>query len=381
MKKIPFIIQLILLSALWSGCVKDSFRALLPEEGTARLHFRVKIPSTGSSSLSRAVQEEGLNQVSLLVLENTGNGFQYQYAVSGYSIQESTTADYEFLARILLSANPLRIYLVANVSGATDPLTLGMSEEEVKEALTEDFTASGFSGFLPMSGVLDFPDGISGDATAPVTSLIRSVARVDVINSAGNFTLTSVRVYRAMDLLQVIPDRTTDHTVTAVSVPAGALPQIDTVPVEAEDNSVQASVYIPESDITPSSDRLLGSTAVVIGGIYEGSGVTTYYRLDFVPDDDRQDLFGQVLRNHLYRFHITEVQVPGWSTDDEAAVNPSSQIQAEIVVWNEEDLYMVFDGIDHFGVSRRTVRLGYSAGASAEVSVDTSLESYRAYWG
>lgn len=385
MKYLKYTIFLLMFAVLWSGCNRETAEYSVPgEEGSAKLHLKVKTP--GTRSTTRAVAEDEVSEINVLVFEYTGSEYELSYIVPGYSITPSTsgTYDYEFYARILTSNNPLRLWLVANAGNAIDAADTGMTEDEVKEAVTTAYGAAGFTDVLPMSGSVDFDDGITTDQTVEAT-LLRSAARVDVVNAADNFTLTSVRVYRANDLVQVIPDAVTGNAVTSASVPAGAEHDVNTDTFTVTGTSLTAQIYIPESGIPDAADRRLGATSVVIGGLYDGGTETTYYRMDYIPDDDSgnpdEALFGQVLRNHLYRFVIEEVQAPGWPTDDDASVNPSTGVEVEIQVWDEVTLDMVFDDYDYFGVSGRTVAHGYSAGSTGYISVDTSLDSYEAYWG
>ncbi|MCD8102427.1 MAG: hypothetical protein LUE26_07675 [Alistipes sp.] len=383
MKYLKYTLFLLALAMASGGCNRDTADYTVPgEDGTAKL--RLKVTTPGTRGATRAVAEEEVSEINVLVFRYTGSEYVLSYIVPGYAITATTgTYDYEFQARILTSDEPLRLWLLANAGSAVDAAGAGMTEEEVKQAVTMAYGAAGFSDVLPMTGSVDFDDGITADEEVDAV-LLRSAARVDVVNQADNFTLTSVRVYRANDLVQVIPDAVSGNAVTAASVPGGAEQDVDTDTFTVTGGSLTAQIYIPESAIPDAADRRLGATAVVVGGQYDGSTETTYYRMDFIPDDGGspdEALFGQVLRNHLYRFVIQEVQAPGWPTDDDASVNPSTGIDVEIEVWDEETLDMVFDDYDYFGVSGRTVRLGYPAGSTGYISVDTSLDSYEAWWG
>ncbi|MCD7969697.1 MAG: hypothetical protein LUF87_05030 [Alistipes sp.] len=383
--KIRYLLTAFLLALAAVSCTREP--ATGPDEDFTGVKLRLLINTPGASATgTRAVAEEEVSEISVLVFENSGSGYVYRYIVGGYSLTAGSSSDnydYEFLARLQPSANPLRLYLVANASDALNGLTAGMTEDQVKEAVVMAYTSAGFDDVLPMSGVVDL-SALTADTTVDDAVLVRSVAKVDIYNSATNFTLTSVKVYRATDEIQVIPDELTDNSVSTASVPAGA-GTVDTGTYAVTGTSLTDQIYIPESAIPDAADRRLGATSVVVGGLYDGSSVTTYYRMDFIPDDDSGDpddaLFGQVLRNHLYRFNISGVLAPGWSTDDEAAVNPSTGIEVEIQVWDEVTLDMVFDDYDYFGVTRRSVRLGYAAGSEDSIGVDTSLDTYRAYWG
>ncbi|MCD8071780.1 MAG: hypothetical protein LUE10_01075 [Alistipes sp.] len=379
-----YILPLFLALLFAGGCSRDP--AIPPDGGEEAAALRIRVSTPGrSGSVSRAADEDLLSEVNVLVLENTaGAGYTYRYTVIGYSLTAASASesyDYQFLARLLPATDPVRLYIVGNGGNAIDGLTEGMTEAEVAGAVTMPYTGAGFTSTLPMTGIVDLSSGLSAEATVDAV-LVRSVARVDVVNAAANFTLTSVRVYRANDQVQLIPDDLpADTTLPAASVPPGAAQDVDTDSFPVTANTVTSQIYIPESKIPAAGDRRLGATAVVVGGLYDGSNVPTYYRMDFDPDDDTsQALFGQVLRNHIYRFEITDVHAPGWATDDQASVNPSTGVDVALKEWDQVTMYMVFDEYDYFGVSARSVRLAYAAGSTGAIQVDTSLDTYTAYW-
>lgn len=383
MGKWKYIALFFIVICSYCACTSDTAHYGDVEDGVVRLRFQVSAP--GTRGITRAVDEDAVTQVSVLVFENSGTGYVHSYTVTGYSLQASSGVyDYEFLARILPTTVDTKLYIIANAGSAVNAVTAGMYEEDAIQELTLAYTSSGFSTVLPMSGSVEFAGGINTDQTVTAV-LIRSVARVDVVNSASDFILTSVKVYRANDLVQVIPNSLTGNSVTTASVPGNSTLSVDTdTYTDIVGESLTAQLYIPESEIPAAADRRLSATCVVIGGQYGGSGQTTYYRLDFIPDDASgnpdETLFGQVLRNHLYRFDIQEVLAPGWSDDDEAAQYPSTSIDANIVVWDEVDMDMVFDNYNYFGVSTRLVNISPYAGVTQTVSVQTDLDTYTAYW-
>lgn len=371
MKKILYILISGLL--VLCGCTKEQ-TTVIPHDEETDLILVLKTPGFNPT---KAPDEELLSHVNVIIFEDLGSGLEFRYSVIGYSI--STTADgYQFLARIVPTDNPVRMYLAANAPSAVSGISTGATEEQVKTAITMDYTSAGFTDNLPMSAVLDLPGGLRENSILS-TYLVRSVARVDVINDAANFTLTSVRVFRTADELQIIPNVIDSNVVTTPSIPDGTPYTVNTATFTATGTVFEEQIYIPESAMPTEADRQLNATMVVIGGRYGNDAITTYYRMDFVPDG-APELFGQILRNHRYEFHISEVLAPGWSTDEEASIYPSSQIETEIVVWDEITTNMVYDDVNYFGVSRRSVRLRYAAGSTEAVEVDTSLDTYRAYW-
>lgn len=349
----------------------------MPGEGVT-LGIKMHVPAAGF--ITKAVDETLISSVHILVFEYTGTEYQYAYLVPGYALTNVAPSEYEFYARISSTDEAVKLYLVANFPMDATSLLPGSSETEIKQALTGAFTAAGLDGGLPMSGEIDLPDGVS-ETPAPLTaSMVRSVARVDVLNSEANFTLTSVQLYRVNNQYQVIPNTIVNNIVTTASVPSTATQTVNTVRIPVTAGISVQQLYLPESALPLPGNRQ-EATVVVIGGIYgtDPDAAPTFYRVDFVPEGN-EALFGQVLRNHLYQIDIQEIRAPGWTNPDEAAESESTQITAEIVVWNEETVYMVYDEVRYLGVSTRIIQLASSIGSQKTLTVQTNLETYDLYW-
>ncbi|MCD8081276.1 MAG: fimbrial protein [Bacteroides sp.] len=360
------------------SCDRGNGDLIDPAEGGAVVvSVRVKVPARYSTP-TRAVAEGAVSSVDILVFEDTESGYRYASSVSGYSLVSTGEDTYEFRARIVATAEPLKLYLVANTSNIAQALTVGDTEDQVKEAIVREFTSDGFDHTLPMFAEQEFPAGLTTHTEIDVM-LVRSVARVDVLNTASAFTLRTVYVYRANDRYQVIPDQMQDDRVTAPSIPAGARRDVHMGPFAVTNNQFAEQLYLPESPAVSPATEQLTATAVVVGGRFGDDTQDTYYRMDFIPDED-PELFGQILRNHRYIFTITSVEGSGWSTPDEAANNNSSQIEAGIKAWDENTLYMVYDASNHFGVSSRVIQVPAPVGEEGSILVDTSLDTYLLYW-
>ncbi|MDR1882576.1 MAG: BACON domain-containing protein, partial [Prevotella sp.] len=124
-----------------------------------------------------------------------------------------------------------------------------------------------------------------------------------------------------------------DKKVTAVSIPGPVTSGTSSPGVNGEilysldaddgfSNSLSCTnvIYMAEQYAEPAVNG--GGPAnrpyLVIGGKYNGSPDVTYYRLDFVTGTYPSQTFLPVLRNHRYRFDITEVKGPGYDTPQEA---------------------------------------------------------------
>jgi hypothetical protein len=192
------------------------------------------------------------------------------------------------------------------------------------------WNAAGSGNFkpFPMCGGLSSVD-LSNTASVPVPSipLIRSVAKIDVeVNLTGgaSFTLESVRLYNSLKRGLVAP-LDGNFPVTGPAIPPSLLAsdingELTYLLGSAADFSNNLSctnvIYMAEQSAEPAIDG--GGPAkrpcLVIGGKYNGSNTPTYYRLDFVSGNYPDQEFLPVLRNHRYRFNITGVAGPGYTS-------------------------------------------------------------------
>lgn len=167
-----------------------------------------------------------------------------------------------------------------------------------------------------MYGEYKFPAGLSSTEMQEITGIkmLRSIARVDVVaTEAANFKLAGVKAYRANNSLQVIPNETGSMKVTTPSVPDGSMANVSSrmFSVSEEDrNEFSAQLYLPEVSSPAEGDRVSSATCIVVGGYYNGSEKMSYYRMDFDPDN-KENAFGQILRNHKYIFNVKKVSAPG----------------------------------------------------------------------
>ncbi|MCD7936043.1 MAG: hypothetical protein LUG98_04215 [Tannerellaceae bacterium] len=338
----------------------------------------MRIPQKTRSGNVELEHETNIEEIVVLVLENTGDGFRYKYRTNGRSLSKGDEF-YIFNALLSASDNPLKLYILANSKSYLNNISPEETEENIKKKINRAFTEEGIYTDFPMFGEVSLPNGITEEGETFRTALVRSIARVDVVNFAENFELTSVQLYRANNQIQIIPEALDDDKVTSPSIPDGAAAIINTPAQIVNGSSLMGGIYLPESAITPESNRREGATCVVIGGIYRGDTTPTYYRMDFVPDN-KPELSGQVLRNHRYVFQIEKVLGPGWREPGEASTHDSSQAEVIIKEWNSDTMHMVFDGYHYLGVSTRHVHLDYHEGFSSTVEVDTDLDSYKVYW-
>ena len=308
-----------------------------------KVRMVITIPfSTGYSKtkagIGQPIHESLISEVQVLVFEDR----KYQYRVPGISIN-SNTEQTTFTALLKASPLPVELLILANTDEAviSNEPSSGDSKDVVKKKINRQF--DNLVSNFPMYGEYEFPAGLSSTEKQEITGIkmLRSIARVDVIAAKVNSRMFSV--------------------------------------AEEDGNEFSAQLYLPEASSPAESDRVSNATCVVVGGYYNGSDKMSYYRMDFDPDN-KENSFGQILRNHKYIFNVKKVSAPGWDNPDDAANNRSAHIMVEVQQWDDNTIDMSFDGEHHFGVSSREIVLNNKAGSNAVIDVFTDLTDYTLQW-
>lgn len=265
-----------------------------------------------------------------------------------------------------------RLVLLANladglVSGAG--LTSNTTKEEAMAAIT--FTPSTdwseTTSVLPMWG--EMPNAIKVDESLQPSDLgkalmIRSLARVNVLNKDSKFILESVTVFNSANRATVAPAANNydniNNRVTAPTIPTN-VGIIASYEKNSSGNEVEREIYIGESanKISTSSNAV----CLIIKGRYNG-GVSSYYRVDMVQGADKLD----ILRNQTYSIQIIKVGADGFSTVETAFEALPFNISTDIKVWDDTNLNDISsDGFYTLAVEKGEYRVQNSAGTGSIV--------------
>lgn len=390
LKQIAYLLAGCLLMCLPEGC-READGVKVPQEDVG-VRLNIRMPSSAVVVHSRASQtavETAIADLKVMVFIDTGgtNDFRYQYMADAYQLSQQEDLTTTCMLRITSSSVPLKLYVLANSGDAFTAFTLtqGMSETEVKKAINMAFTDNGLNQYLPMYGEVSLPYLDAGTNNNLYVTLLRAIARVDVktdlISGSPRFTLREVYVYRAKDMIQVIPDSLAAGgmiKVTVPSVPADA-GVLATPVIKSSSTPVDSigGLYLPESAGTDPNTGQATATTLVVGGVFNNDADVSYYRVDFNSGLAGHP-FGQILRNHLYLFSIKKVEATGWGTPDEALANLSTALTVEMQPWEDFTNGMYFHE-NYIGVSTRRVNMPFLSGYTRMVDVESSL-NYGMEW-
>ncbi|WP_462136078.1 hypothetical protein [Porphyromonas uenonis] len=410
-----YTIQLIsglLLALLTAGCVADrNVSDCITEGEEVELEFAVQVPALETSlrGLS-AEQEKAVKDIQLFVfntqddsgqdLDEPNETFAYEAEVKSKT-QEGNTI--RIRCALKASSKPMRVVCIANA-----PTKIGIQDftNKTKQTILEDvqmnknFTAAWAtdgSQFIPMWGESDKQPvtrntkfnscdvtGLGGTGVNPQNEgtihLVRALARIDVgcsfdeskpadetAKGSDKFKIKSVRVYRYATSMYMTGTQSTTFNFNGTTreakphTPAGVGTAADANPLEFEaakggvDGYVR-NIYIPEISNQGDKDH---RTCLVIGGYYNGSDKETYYRVDFMRTENGTPKYLDVLRNHRYRFNITDIKGPGTSDPGDALITEPVNITCDVVVWNEAKIdQIVYDGQYYLAVSKDKFHFG-----------------------
>lgn len=228
--------------------------------------------------------------------------------------------------------------------------------------------------------------------------LLRSVAKVDIgigyYDANSNtwegstekipFRLTEIQVRRTNNRIVTNPDignAAFDPMIPAVKKanistdpPTGSNPRPWLYPMPAPrgvftEDYCKNLIYLPEAALSGArydADHL-NRPAIIIGGIYGTDTQPTWYRIDFCGLGGGRDLFdADLLRNHLYRISITEVNGPGQTSPDLAdqTIPENLSFTTSVEKWVDGQTasppqrlgyYMIYGGLNGQRISARIV--------------------------
>ncbi len=169
--------------------------------------------------------------------------------------------------------------------------------------------------------------------------MVRSLARVDVLNNTDNFLLEGAYLYKYHYRGHVVPTPThmagtQAHTPT---IPADSLIATRSLLYAATDNELVQEIYTYESHLNAGH---YDKTCLVIGGRYypddytdgDSEPAVTWYRIEFVDSQD-QDI--HLLRNHCYMFQINGVKGEGYTDPDEAYESKPFNVDVDVLPWDQ----------------------------------------------
>lgn len=383
-KLLPFL----LIFLLTHSCSEETIVQPPVIDGELQLDMSIQKPASTNPISTRAnhtAEECNIKNISILVFEQneSGTDYEYKYYKEAQNIRRSDDVSF-FTVYLEASDRPVRLVVIANTTINEAVWGKNALYDDVKSKFIVNFPQNQTS-YFPMYGeyTLNKPLSPASKPAIPAIKMLRTIAKANVVNRTDNFELENIRVYRARKDIQVIPNIMdwNNFRVTTPSIPMDDefyTTHSDIVNVVSGETSITEKIYVPESGEIFGSAQTKESTCIVVGGKFNGSNETTYYRIDFASGKEGHP-FGQILRNYMYQFEITKVTGPGLKDPDEAALTFSVHMECEIKDWEMQTNYMVWYGAYYFGVSSRNVRLPAKKddpGNPQTIQYETNLDKF-----
>lgn len=196
-------------------------------------------------------------------------------------------------------------------------------------------------------------------------TLKRRVARIDANNSAGNFVLETAQVWNARTKGYLF-DKAGNH-VNGDS--DGDFANYNEQIANASGGILKAKLYAFPNFVATPTLQDHQTTCLIIGGKYNGSTVTTYYRLNVCAPGGQQTLKA----NSAYTLSITKVTGAGEEKPGDAYDRSELQMEYNLNEWDNSFLgTYVFDADGNgLAVSQRNVVFSNQGNQTVQLEVFT----------
>jgi hypothetical protein len=404
-----WIAALLAVAASMASCLTDEKLVggdPLPQNEKLTIH--IAVPSNGGAA-TRALgvaDECEVEEISVLAFKKSDKTFFGRYigfVTSGPTSSGSGGATMTF--QVTLPTGEFDLMVMANANAmlgaAGNTLTLGTSQTAVLNALQTTMTTAGWQDdptasdyrAMPMWGYrkgVTISEGTTSLAN-PI-NLARMVAKVDIemsgaLVASNKFELKYVRVYNYSETGRLVPNlagsfdwdgATSISGYTTPSQPSGGYSKA-TAPTEfitrslgTGATSLKNSIYLFEAEagVSPVTATMpndyKNNTCLVIGGDYDNSGTTTWYRIDFAQNigtaQNPNWQYLPLLRNNSYSITINSITGEGHPAPEEALNSVPANIETTILDWNEHDTSVEgSNGIYKLKVSHREYTLSPAA--------------------
>ena len=408
MKRLLYIT--ILLLCVPFACVKEQPIVTQNSDEVAVL-LTLRLPSVnGSRADSRAItatDEQSISKVDILAfVEGTDGQLRYAYRAPIVSTNTASLPNVTITATVQGNSRGQIFLIAVNTPDATlDNVTLNMSFATAQLRLilsnANEWKANSSADYDPLPMYAQTAKQVVTESTGNIGTyeLVRMLARIDVSTKntipTTEFELTEAHIFNR-NSCGTLPIDFTNATVWDVTgkkalktnIPATdpvttnppkiylpsyyTSPGYSSTPYKTTTNNLIRSIYTFEAAGVIEADRL-DATTVIIGGKYNGSPTTTYYRIDIHTSSTPAGYISQdILRNHLYNIEIQSVAGTGAVTPEDA-FKGDVQITAEITEYNMANHSIIFDGIYNLTLSRERMNFD-DAGGNVTLNITTNYD-------
>ena len=360
-----------ILLLLVTSCVKEpGLTGPLGEELPVTLTLSLPLDS-GTRSLTDA-NESDFPRVDVLAFVKGSDGvFRYAYTAPQKSINSGSLPLVTIVVEARTHSREQIFMILGNATaGMVSAITLNMNLATAQSALVltqaNEWNSTSSSNFDPLPMYAQTTATVITTTTPGIGTYdwLRMHARIDLRlkSSVSNFEITEAHLFNRYDRGNMATDflnssvwDASGHKVLQTNIPASAARQYlpsyygvssdyyANTPYKATGTGTAAaiirSIYTFEAPGVTDAKRL-EATAIVVGGKFNSSPTTTYYRIDIkTASTPAGNVSQDILRNHLYDIEIQSVAGPGADTPEDAFKGEANMvINTTITPWNNVNL-------------------------------------------
>lgn len=347
----------------FASCAKDLAEDPVRPSGNGSVvqTFTLELPQ-GTVVRTRAdnVSENYIENICILVFDHATKNFVSKIAGTGLFSSGVSGDTWSFRAEMPMGT--FDFVVLANVPFLLlDPIMSGTKDDVVRNLVMtkigrwDNIAVAG--NRIPMWGELTNYTPVPG---APTVSLrmLRMLAKIGVSlqgNARDDFRMTRLYYYNYNTNGYVVPQEgnyTTDYgTVVATSPSTYGHPgkrsgmYLDYSDCITGQRDCIDRIYVFEADhVAPfpavgweTDTAWRTNPCLVIGGFYDTDTQESFYRVDFIVNAGKGDIWYSLLRNYVYTVNITRVDGPGYANPDEALHAAPMNMETSMFVTEESD--------------------------------------------
>lgn len=301
MKKLLYIL---LLPLLILSCVKEQNMSVPGDEAVVRF----SLDQSDFSSLRSRSYEDLIQTLELWVFDEQG-----LFVEKAKEVQYNPFAN-SFTAKVSKSMSPRIIHFIVNYTLANEANWVGHDEKEMVPSLSVGTQPT----YLHMWARKRY-EKIEGNDNLQTITVRRNMAKFSLAMNTAKLTEVEYSLYNTFDkgtLAPFDPSETNPDLAFKkdfVTEPAGADfdNQKGFKPVGPENFFYG---FERKNSVIVAGEQI---SCLIIKGKYQGSNAFSYYKIDFVHQDDKTKRY-DIIRNHFYKVTINDVFKAGFPTIEAA---------------------------------------------------------------
>lgn len=337
-----------------------------PSSETAEVTFSLLFPTDLLTTGTKSAAARPIERLDILGFKEQGGVLVFSYRVTTSGVVDTgEETKKQVTVKMPVDPDPHRIVVLANLEASVIDAFVNGPDNSMNDLrdLTHTYDQKWEAEkAIPMWGEVSQPVTVQGPNTSFEVGLLRMLARVDLIMNLPDpelFQLKEVYLFNSNSVGHVVPHPDSlvhaGSKVTAkgptIPTDPGKRPNTDPIFYSAGDDNFVKGMYVYEAYQDANQAREI-APCLVIGGMYNHDPQMTYYRVNLFlrSEDGLNEYYPDVVRNYLYQLKINAIYGRGYD-DKETALISSPSVSSSLLVLDQSDSDIIFDGTDYLAVS------------------------------